>query len=138
MKPRTAAFLSAVAIASASLIAGAPTAHASAAASCYGSSCNGVEPNGTTCASDAITAHSTTLSGRTIQLRYSPSCRAAWGKISGATVGNSVDVLNTNGNYQSATVNSGSDTHTRMVNDAGITSDACGYVGSSSACTASY
>lgn len=105
---------------------------------CYGSSCTGLWPDGTTCASDAITARSTTLSGRTIQLRYSPSCRAAWGRILYGKVGDGVDVLNTNGAYYYQQISSGSDTHTRMVNDAGITSNSCGYVGSATACTGSY
>jgi len=95
-------------------------------------------PDGTTCAGDAQTVKSTTLSGRTIELRYSPSCRAAWGRITNGAVGNGVDVLNTNGAYYYQQIQSGSDTHTRMVNDAGITSNSCGYVGSSSRCTGSY
>lgn len=138
MKRRTAALLSAAAIAGGGLIAGVPSAHASATSTCVGSQCNALDPTGTTCASDAITARSTTLNGLSIQLRYSPSCRAAWGRITNAAVGDKVDVLNTNGDYASATVKYGSDTHTLMVNDAGITSNSCGYVGSAAACTASY
>ena len=108
------------------------------AATCYGSSCTGLYPDGTSCANDAQTVRSTTLSGRLIELRYSPSCRAAWGRISNGKVGDAVDVLNTNGAYEYQTIHSGSDTHTRMVNDAGITSNSCGYVGSSTKCTGSY
>jgi hypothetical protein len=118
----------------------APAAHASAASTCYGSSCTGVEPNGTTCANDAITAKQVTNGGRTIQLRYSPSCRAAWGKITGASVGDWITVSNSSGTYKERRVNSGSDQHTVMVNDAGITSSACGFRNETTllACTGSY
>jgi Protein of unknown function (DUF2690) len=93
---------------------------------CSGSGCTGLWPENTSCAGDAQTVRSTTLNGRNIELRYSPSCRAAWGRITNGTVGNSVDVLNTNGAYYSQQIQSGSDTHTRMVNDAGVTANACG------------
>ncbi|MER6627237.1 DUF2690 domain-containing protein [Streptomyces sp. NPDC000987] len=118
----------------------APAAEASATGTCYGSSCTGVEPNGTTCASDAITAKQVTSGGRTIQLRYSPSCRAAWGKITGASVGDWITVQNSSGTYKERRVNSGSDQHTVMVNDAGITSYACGFRNETTllACTGSY
>ncbi|MFB6985672.1 DUF2690 domain-containing protein [Streptomyces sp. NPDC056304] len=117
----------------------APAAHASATGSCYGSSCTGKEPNGTTCASDAITAKQVTSGGRTIQLRYSPSCRAAWGKITGASVGDWITVDNGSA-YEERQVNSGSDQHTVMVNDAGVTSSACGFKNGTTllACTGSY
>lgn len=135
----------AVGLSSAALLCGtiaftAPTAHAAAAGTCYGSSCTGIEPNGTTCANDAITAKQVTSGGRTIQLRYSPSCRAAWGKILGASVGDWISVSNSSGTYRERRVNSGSDQHTVMVNDAGITSYACGFRNETVllACTGSY
>ncbi|MER5948458.1 DUF2690 domain-containing protein [Streptomyces sp. NPDC001904] len=118
----------------------APAAQASAAGTCYGSSCTGKEPNGTTCANDAITAKQVTSGGRTIQLRYSPSCRAAWGKITNASVGDYISVSNSSGTYKERQVASGNDQHTVMVNDAGITSWACGFRSDSSLlnCTGAY
>ncbi|MFL6163101.1 MAG: DUF2690 domain-containing protein [Jatrophihabitantaceae bacterium] len=105
---------------------------------CYGSSCTGLWPDGTSCAGDAQTVRSTTLSGRLIELRYSPSCRAAWGRISNGAIGDGVQVINSNGAYDYQQIQSGSDVHTRMVNDAGISAYACGYVGTSSKCTTSF
>lgn len=102
---------------------------------CQGSSCTGLWPDGTTCAGDAETVEHVWLSGRLIELRYSPSCRAAWGRISYGAVGDSVDVYNTNGASYRQWIQSGSDTHTRMVNDMNILSDSCGYVGSTAKCT---
>lgn len=61
-----------------------PTSTASAASSCYGSSCEGVNPEGTTCANDAVTILSedaVTLVGGSwgnLELRYSPSCYSNW------------------------------------------------------------
>lgn len=112
----------------------------SATSTCTGSTCDGREPNGTTCAQDARTVKSATRAGRLVELRYSPSCRAAWGRISGAAVGDGVDVANSNADSQYARVNSGSDAQTRMVNDAGLVSTSCGYQGGTTvlACTGSY
>ncbi|MFB6958402.1 DUF2690 domain-containing protein [Streptomyces sp. NPDC056309] len=136
-----AAAVSAMAVAGTLLAAPAATAAPTGAqGTCYGSSCTGKEPNGTTCASDAITAKQITSQGRTIQLRYSPSCRAAWGRILGASVGDWIGVQSSSGSYYERRVTSGSDQHTVMVNDAGITAFACGWRNESVflGCTASY
>ena len=94
-------------------------------ATCNGSSCTGLEPNGTTCANDATTARSKSGDGATIQLRYSPSCRAVWAKEVNGLVGDQMCVSNSNGATECATINSGSDNHTHMVNDKNITAAAC-------------
>lgn len=49
------------------------------AATCCASCCTFKDPQATGCAADAITAKSAVRSGRTIELRYSPTCRAALG-----------------------------------------------------------
>ncbi|MER5228334.1 MULTISPECIES: DUF2690 domain-containing protein [Streptomyces] len=120
----------------------ATAAPAAAAGTCYGSTCTGLEPNGTTCANDARNVRTTTSQGRTIILRYSPSCRAAWGKIIGASVGDRIDIANSKApsDYYTSRVNSGSDAHTRMVNDAGYVANACGRTSSlaSLGCTQVY
>src|SRR5262245_15017224 len=118
----------AVMVAAATTAAAAPDTSAnsiSPLATCVGSGCTGVEPHGTTCANDAITALSRSAEGATVQLRYSPSCRAAWGKEVNGLVGDKVCVKNTIGAQECATINSGTDNHTRMVNDMNITSHAC-------------
>jgi len=125
------AFIAAIVVVFAATIALAAPA---AAGTCQGSSCTGRWPDGTTCAGDAVTKRSTNLNGRLIELRYSPSCRAAWGRISYARVGDGVQVNNSNGASYYQQVQSGADTHTKMVNDMNITAYACGFVGSSYAC----
>lgn len=64
----------------ASLLAVVVASPASAAA-CYGSTCNGKNPDGL-CSGDAITVRSMDVRGEgMLQLRYSPSCKANWGKF---------------------------------------------------------
>ncbi|WP_405435357.1 YjfA family protein [Streptomyces avidinii] len=81
MKARIiAASLSAGALLATGLLA-APTASAAAAApSCVGSACNGKNPAGTTCQNDARTVAESRDPMGAMELRYSPSCRAAWGR----------------------------------------------------------
>jgi hypothetical protein len=132
--------VSAAALLCGTLAVAAPAAQAAPAATCVGSQCNGREPNGTTCAGDAVTVRQVSSAGRSIQLRYSPSCRAAWGRIAGASVGDWISVKNSSGTYYERRVSSGSDQHTVMVNDAGITAYACGFRNETVllACTSSY
>jgi hypothetical protein len=74
------AFLS-VLLTAATLLVGSP-----ANAAC-GSACNNkdpqVYPSSKPCGGDAITAKTFTSMGRTLQLRYSPSCRTVWARIYG-------------------------------------------------------
>ncbi|MEV0269352.1 DUF2690 domain-containing protein [Hamadaea sp. NPDC050747] len=51
---------------------------AAAAGSCWGSDCNHYDPNTLGCGSDAYTLEKITENLVTIELRYSPSCYAAW------------------------------------------------------------
>jgi hypothetical protein len=89
------------------------------------------------CANDAYTARSATLaSGSIIELRYSPSCRTVWARITNP-------VVDDNNNYSFAIVTRNSDGHTYsclvptgakscytpMLNDAGVTSYAKGIYG---------
>jgi hypothetical protein len=46
---------------------------------CYGASCNGKNPMGL-CESDAFTAAAMGVAGGMLELRYSPSCKANWGR----------------------------------------------------------
>ncbi|MGY0060633.1 DUF2690 domain-containing protein [Streptomyces sp. LZ34] len=142
MKTRTVIAATLLAFGAAAWGAPATAAPATAAATCHGPTCTGQETNGTTCANDARNVRTTTSQGRTIILRYSPSCRAAWGKIIRASVGDRVDVANSKApsNYYTSRVNSGSDAHTRMVNDAGYVANSCGRTasGASLGCTQVY
>ncbi|WP_043663205.1 DUF2690 domain-containing protein [Streptomyces xylophagus] len=65
--------------------AGTAIATPASAAGCYGSSCEGKDP-AAYCQSDAITPSNGAvwLGPAYVELRYSPSCRAAWARISHA------------------------------------------------------
>lgn len=53
-----------------------------AAAACSGTGCNGVDSEKSGCASDARTVDSPDTGGWvTLELRYSPSCRAVWARV---------------------------------------------------------
>jgi hypothetical protein len=75
------ALLSAL-ITTAALLVGSP-----ANAAC-GSACNNKDPqtypSSKPCGGDATTAKTFSSMGRTLQLRYSPSCRTVWARIYGA------------------------------------------------------
>lgn len=99
-------------------VAAAPTdAGATIAAGCYGASCNGQDPAAMGCAGDAYTpAHINTAQGF-IELRYSPSCAANWGRITSSYSGQWVWVQNTFGNsYQAWVPGGGNAVWTPMVN----------------------
>ncbi|WP_203913051.1 DUF2690 domain-containing protein [Rhizocola hellebori] len=103
------------------------TAGPANAGGCYGSSCNGRNPQGL-CSADARTAKSvTTPYGVLVELRYSPSCRAAWGRILNAYTNDVVVVDSTDGRSYTATVRFGKDAFTLMVNDIDpLQAHACG------------
>lgn len=101
-----------------------PAAHG--AAGCHAASCTGKNPNTTGCARNAVTARSTSVDGVAVELRYSAACRSAWARIRNGGPGDRARVQNTIGQTYTATISSGNDVHTLMVNDAGIQSRACG------------
>jgi hypothetical protein len=109
------------------------TAGPAAAASCFASSCTGKDPINTGCVNDAQTIYTVNGVGAwgsgTLQLRYSPTCAAAWAKIynDGSWNFDTISVSNTIGNYESQAVgNSSGAAYTNMVNDLGsIQSIAC-------------
>ncbi|MFF2073874.1 DUF2690 domain-containing protein [Kitasatospora sp. NPDC058162] len=104
---------------SGALLAAGP---ASAATSCYASSCTGKDPATTTCANDAITVST----DGDLELRYSPSCRAAWARDRNADAGESVSIKNHPGqdNDYSTFTASGGAIWSAMDNDANIQSQA--------------
>ncbi|MFE6056064.1 DUF2690 domain-containing protein [Kitasatospora sp. NPDC056446] len=62
----------------------APTASAAThqvTGGCYGSSCDDKDPVDTGCSADAFTVDSASSALGTVELRYSPSCRANWARI---------------------------------------------------------
>ncbi|MFF0033988.1 DUF2690 domain-containing protein [Streptomyces avermitilis] len=105
------------------LIIAAPSADA---ATCYASSCHHKDPTSTGCNSGAITARSKTApDGTIVELRYSATCRAAWGRIRNSHVGAEAFVENTQGQNDSQFVSTGRDVYTLMVSDKDIQAHAC-------------
>ncbi|MFF8374639.1 DUF2690 domain-containing protein [Streptomyces sp. NPDC015661] len=109
---------------------------ASAATSCYASSCQGLDPATTICQNDARTVGTTSFYD--VELRYSPTCRAAWARYPTFTPnrliifvqrqdGNGTYSVHTSGSYA---------VWTSMVNDKDLLSRACGYVDYNSPSTA--
>ncbi|MFF8839678.1 DUF2690 domain-containing protein [Streptomyces sp. NPDC015130] len=97
---------------------------ASAATSCNGPDCTGRDPSTTVCQNDARTVARTSLG---TELRYSPTCRAAWARQSGGT---SMTVrVEGNTGLEQAVHHSGSGTvWTPMIDDRGVIARACGHV----------
>lgn len=92
----------------------------------------------------AWTAKSTTLFGRTIELRYNSTTACAWGRIIGGTIGDEIWVDRSGDGGDNwdpmlgyTTVTSGGDAHTTQWNDNGLVMRACGTNGrgGSIACT---
>ncbi|MFJ9738341.1 DUF2690 domain-containing protein [Streptomyces sp. NPDC101166] len=127
------------AAASVLMMAGAGTAVAAPAsaaptASCYGSSCEGKDPD-TYCSDDAKSPVAGVWLGQAfVELRYSPSCRAAWARISRASYDTRDQFTpyatvrrNSDGREYSCSVPvGGTSCYTRMVNDVNVTSFAKG------------
>ncbi|GGQ34138.1 MULTISPECIES: DUF2690 domain-containing protein [Streptomyces] len=100
---------------------------ASAATSCLGSTCTGKDPATTTCQNDAKTVYWDGWFN--VELRYSPSCRAAWARwqgAGGATEPLKVQIENNQGATYSVTT-TGATVYTRMVNDKDVLARAAGF-----------
>ncbi|MFE0582417.1 DUF2690 domain-containing protein [Streptomyces sp. NPDC058874] len=96
---------------------------ASAATSCLGSTCTGKDPSTTTCQNDARTVKTASWG---VELRYSPSCRAAWArKTSGASFDTDIKVANSRGASYTTYYGGNGTVFTRMVDDLDITAQAC-------------
>ncbi|MFI6863657.1 DUF2690 domain-containing protein [Streptomyces sp. NPDC050421] len=119
------------------LPATAQAASATPQGGCWGSSCTGKDPDAY-CSGDAYTVSSAKIgkSAGVIELRYSPSCEAAWARVTGKrdiynagapwakVIRNdgrtySCEYSHTNGNQTSC--------YTKMVNDHNFTSYAKGW-----------
>lgn len=107
-------------------LAGLTAPTASAATSCYGASCNGLDPSSTSCANDARTVQ--TLPSWNVELRYSPSCRAAWARAASPSGVKSfrLEIRNDDGTiYKTSAPAGGGKFFTRMVNDKDIKAWVC-------------
>ena len=108
---------------------------------CQGACWAGQDPNTTICQNDAITpVSSVSYGGATVELRYSPTCRAAWARITPG-YGDVMLVHNSAGSTQYEIDGNSNWTWTAMVNDMNLTSHACINYGVNSGvnvCTHSY
>ncbi|MFF7437554.1 DUF2690 domain-containing protein [Streptomyces sp. NPDC008122] len=103
------------------LLASSP---ASAATSCYGPSCTGLDPSTSICQNDARTVATSSWG---TELRYSPTCRAAWARQSGGTA-TTIWVESNTGLGENAYAGGGGTVWTAMIDDKGIYDRACGHV----------
>jgi Protein of unknown function (DUF2690) len=114
----------------------APTA--AHAATCHAFTCTYKDPQATGCAADAITAKSKVSLGRTVELRYSPTCRSAWARIRNGAEGDYARIRNTAGHDAADRIGAGATSvYTVMVNDAGLQAWAC-LMNSGNGCTDRY
>lgn len=115
------------------------TSQANAATDCYESTCTGLVAANTNCVKDAYVAKQANIyNGSTstvigyVQLEYSPTCRSTWARvITDLNYGSQALVQRNNGNLQEVCYGSGpagTGCNTEMINDAGFTSYAGGYV----------
>lgn len=83
---------------------------------CVGFECRGKDPGKQECDQGAWTAELTEMSGSWVELRYSPSCRAAWARITLAEVGDSARVVNiTSEETEEKAISFDSDVYSPMV-----------------------
>ncbi|WP_108932833.1 DUF2690 domain-containing protein [Streptomyces ardesiacus] len=100
--------------ASSSFFAGHPSPTPSTV-KCWRKSCYGVDPKYATCGEDAATYYTGKGHGILVELRFSPSCQAAWAKMTGTTQGDVVRVTNNAGDTRHYTQQWGHDAHSPMV-----------------------
>ncbi|MEI5101782.1 DUF2690 domain-containing protein [Streptomyces sp. PmtG] len=105
----------------------APSPRASAAVGCMGPTCSGQDPHSTQCSTtgDVLTLEHQTLQGRTVNLRWSHDCQAAWAELTGGSPGDDALVQNSTGETQHRAIASGTTTYSPMVNDQNLTVRAC-------------
>ncbi|GAB2739751.1 DUF2690 domain-containing protein [Amycolatopsis magusensis] len=108
---------------------------------CHAWECEGAWPDQMLCDQDAKTVKTASVQGISIHLRYSPSCRAAWGRISGGVPGDRVHVHSSDGSHFGRENGPGvTGTWTKMVDDANKVAWACAHdLGTGQeACTGKY
>jgi hypothetical protein len=78
---RTRSVLALLALVTLLSTAGVAVGASSAVAACTGSGCNGQDPNVNGCSSGAYDLDDTTYSYIRVELRYSPTCKAVWTRL---------------------------------------------------------
>ncbi|ROQ78440.1 uncharacterized protein DUF2690 [Streptomyces sp. CEV 2-1] len=82
---------------------------------CWRNTCYGVDPKYATCRKDATTYYTGKGHGIRVELRFSPSCQAAWAKMTGTTQGDIVRITSSAGDTRHYTQQWGHDAHSPMV-----------------------
>ncbi len=86
------------------------------ATGCAGKACEGRDPKKMNCGADAVTVRTGSIpEDLVIELRYSPACKAAWGRISFAEVGATVVVNNSDGAAAANVVHYDRDVYTPLI-----------------------
>ncbi|MFI1728858.1 DUF2690 domain-containing protein [Streptomyces acidicola] len=70
----------------------ASSAGASSAPTCSGLECDGLDPKATGCGTGARTLKYDLAGTMRLEIRYGPACRTVWGKLTGAEVGDTVEI----------------------------------------------
>lgn len=94
----------------------ASAAPASAAVpACFNATCTGVDPKDAGCGDGAVTIADDWVSTMHVEIRYSGRCRVVWGKLTGAQVGDTMEIATSPSQRQRATVITGHTKYTPML-----------------------
>ncbi|MEV4437240.1 DUF2690 domain-containing protein [Streptomyces sp. NPDC049585] len=92
-----------------------PAAASAAAPSCFNATCTGVDPKDAGCADMAVTIADDWISTMHLEIRYSSRCQVVWGKLTGAQVGDTMEIATSPTQRQRAVVVSGHTKYTPML-----------------------
>ncbi len=94
----------------------ASAAPASAALpACFNATCTGVDPKDSGCGDGAVTIADDWVSTMHVEIRYSSRCQVVWGKLTGAQVGDTMEIATSPSQRQRATVITGHTKYTPML-----------------------
>ncbi|WP_457515816.1 DUF2690 domain-containing protein [Streptomyces sp. TE33382] len=83
--------------------------------SCSGEGCTGLDPKTTGCGDSGKTVASQFAGTMHLEIRYSQGCRTVWGKLTGAEVGDTVEIQTSPTLRQTAKVRTGHTQYTLML-----------------------
>lgn len=95
--------------------AGVGTAGASSAPGCSERACDGLDPRVTGCGDGAMTLKAGMAGTMRLEIRYSTACRTVWGKLTGAEVGDTVEIRTSPTRRQSDAIEYDHDVYTPML-----------------------
>ncbi|MFE0329229.1 DUF2690 domain-containing protein [Streptomyces sp. NPDC058960] len=82
---------------------------------CHGEECDGLDPETTRCGAGARTLRGEWAGTMYLAIRYSPACHTVWGKLTGAEVGDTVEIRTSPNRRQVAEVAYGHTKYTPML-----------------------